>query len=406
MQTQATYKQSVPFLRLPRYISSYWLGNLRPSCSSLLLAISENTLGWQKESDLISNYQLKKLTGLSEKTIVRARKKLVELGLITYAESYSKRGDRTANRYGICIDRIMQKNAPDGILKAKKVSPPPPPIWGGHNIEREHKERVNDCAHTREEKEEEQESVTRSIQIEEKEISIEELEMQRMLDEQLSKLGDVSEMEIALESAFEATKIDSTIKTTVFEKKKNLERYERFTQQSYKSSLRIVSSKSQIANVFNAPVARSASYTNRRLPVEAHIAKFNQKQLQAFSFLESIQTDINRETKAWLASIYSEPRLREVYNEAVRRGARSIGAYMQTILKKGSVVVNSRIETNALFAKKFREEQKWYALHINAKHAVFDFCGMKEEVEFNIPVEQFPGYMQRKHALYQSNCRR
>lgn len=427
MQAQATQRQSVPFLRLPRHISSYWLGNLSPSCSSLLLAISENTLGWQKESDLISNYQLKKLTGLSEKTIVRARKKLVELGLITYAESYSKRGDRQANRYGICIERISQKNAPNISLKAKKMSLPPPPNLGG-TIDRENKERVNDCACARGEQQKENGSLTRneerrteendlqrlldeqlSLEIAcesgeqentaTQEVSLEELEMQRMLDEHLTKLEQEPFEQVVDEIERESV---ATLPAVV----PPIKEFRAVAPPAHKRSLSIVSSKSQIADAFSAYTVVPKNHTGRRLPVEAHIAKFNQKQLESLSFLESIQTGADYKTNAWLARNYSLYRLKEVYAEAVRRKAKSIIAYMQTLLKKGSVVMNGRIETNALFAKKFREEQKWYDLHINAKHAVFEFCGMREEMEFNMPVEQFSGYMQRKHALYQSNCRR
>lgn len=393
MQVQAKYRQSAPYTQVTNDIFDYWQAKLGGTLHSVLNAVFRLTAGWHKDEDIISNYQLQKKTGFSRRTIIRACKKLFEIGLITRKENYAKRGDRKANSYGICMHKILSKDSFSGQLRDTTPRVTVSPLKKERVLEK----KVNDCAHTREEKEDESLTCSASSDIAaDQEVSLEELEMQRMLDEHLTKLE---------QSPFEQVvdEIECVAPLPPIDSKR--QEFRAVAPPTQKSSLRIVSSKSQIANVFNVPVASSENYNGRKLPVEAHIARFDQKQLEALSFLESTQIDADYKTKSWWACNFSLSRLKEVYAEAVRRKATSIAAYMQTLLKKGSVVMNSRIETNALFAKKFREEQKWYALHINAKHAVFEFCGVREEVEFNMPIEQFSGYMQRKHALYQSNCR-
>ena len=61
----------------------------------IVLAIIRKTLGWHKDSDIISHSQLRQLTGIDERNIVRTIKKLTEKNILEkqvlhqYKVSYS-----------------------------------------------------------------------------------------------------------------------------------------------------------------------------------------------------------------------------------------------------------------------------------------------------------------------------
>ena len=83
----------------------YWMSRVSPSATVVFLAIARKTIGWHKETDKISQGQLKELTGLSVNSIKSAIQELSKHEIITVIRS--GRGKGTATEFEINYGKIV-----------------------------------------------------------------------------------------------------------------------------------------------------------------------------------------------------------------------------------------------------------------------------------------------------------
>lgn len=412
------------FLRLPRVVSSSLMGKLKPSRFVILMAIIEKTIGWNKDFDSISNHQLQKLTGLSRRTIIYAVKDLAKIGLIIRQEKYGKCGRRDANSYSLRMDEIMAKGAIEGDLFERH-----PRAKSRNTIDRELEKKVNDSARERTPFEAENTaspSVTRPMQAEEDEqpklelahpsvpsASPEELEMMRLLDEQFSKLeqeltpleSQVPEPEpVTICNLLNQTPVKQPLpapKRSYSQASRRPKPAVRYVQPQ-KTAVRIVSSKVQIASVFRGPESKITSFAKPKPCVKRYMPKLSHIQAVTLEWLRSREIDTSDETLQYWASKYGLSRLQDVYREAVRRKARSIGAYMHALLKKGAVVMTDFIAQNAAFASEFKKNHGWRNIEIDDKYAIIHLGCCEHEVSFNMHPDDFEKYLKAKYSSFRS----
>lgn len=130
-------------------------------------------------------------------------------------------------------------------------------------------------------------------------------------------------------------------------------------------------------------------------------AKYTADQMDTFEWLKSLNLDTSEATLSWWARSYTLSRLDEVHREALKRKPRSIGAYMQKLLKKAAVVVSGRVELNAEFCKLFKELRNWTSLEIHQKYASINRGNHSIEIDFNMEPEAFKDYLCQKHETFE-----
>ena len=74
------------FTQIPNVIIDEWMKNMNASSFTVLMVICRKTLGWQKESDYVSQSQIMEFTGLSKNSVIRALKELKDKELINAIE--------------------------------------------------------------------------------------------------------------------------------------------------------------------------------------------------------------------------------------------------------------------------------------------------------------------------------
>lgn len=126
-------------------------------------------------------------------------------------------------------------------------------------------------------------------------------------------------------------------------------------------------------------------------------AKFTEDQRNTLNWLETLGIDTSHDTLSWWARTYTLTRLQEVHREATRKKRRSIGAYMQKLLKTGVAVVSGRIEVNAEFCQLFKDLNAWHNLEIFQKYAKVNLGSHSEEIPFDMEPESFLRYLAQKY---------
>lgn len=130
-------------------------------------------------------------------------------------------------------------------------------------------------------------------------------------------------------------------------------------------------------------------------------AKYTDSQKDTLEWLKSLGLDTSEATLSWWARNYSLSRLDEVHREAVKRKPRSLGAYMQRLLKNATVVVSGRIELNAEFTQCFKELRQWNSLEIHQKYASINRGSHTIEIDFNMEPESFRDYLEQKYQTFE-----
>ena len=130
-------------------------------------------------------------------------------------------------------------------------------------------------------------------------------------------------------------------------------------------------------------------------------ARYSQEQLDSLHWLKSLNLDTSEATLSWWARTYPLSRLDEVHREAVKRKPKSLGAYMQRLLKQGSVVVSGRVELNAEFAQCFKALRNWNSLEIHQKYASINRGNHNIEIDFNMEPEAFRDYLEQKYETFE-----
>ncbi len=103
------------------FIENY-MSKVSGSATKIFLAISRKTIGWHKETDIVSQSQITKLTGItSHNTIQKAIKELVDLDLIMV--SVTGEGKATKTSFEINYDALIESNmSKNDILEKKNMS--------------------------------------------------------------------------------------------------------------------------------------------------------------------------------------------------------------------------------------------------------------------------------------------
>ena len=151
-----------------------------------------------------------------------------------------------------------------------------------------------------------------------------------------------------------------------------------------------------------APPSLTSSTSSKKSVFKGK-AKFTDEQRDVFEWLKGMGIDSSEDTLSWWARNYSLQRLNEVHREALNRKPDSIGAYMQKLLKSGSVVVAGRVELNAEFAQLFKNIRKWKSLEIHQKYASINRGNHTIEIDFNMEPDAFRDYLEQKYATFESN---
>jgi len=123
--------------------------------------------------------------------------------------------------------------------------------------------------------------------------------------------------------------------------------------------------------------------------------KMSDEQKSTFEWLKNLKINVDENTMSWWARRYSFQRLETVYNASIKK--KSIGAYMQTLLKKDAVLPTEQTRFNRDYCIYFKELRKWNTLKINLKNAKI-ICGNQEhEIIFNMPHDEFVIYLEQKY---------
>jgi len=128
--------------------------------------------------------------------------------------------------------------------------------------------------------------------------------------------------------------------------------------------------------------------------------RLNESQLVTLKFLQSLDLDTGDPTLRWWSKNYSIERLKLVYAEAVKRKPRSIGAYINKLLKKDAVVTVGRVEENRKFSEEYKKSNNWRALEIKQKYALIHVDNTTIEIDFNMPTSDFIIYLMSKHDVF------
>jgi len=130
--------------------------------------------------------------------------------------------------------------------------------------------------------------------------------------------------------------------------------------------------------------------------------KFSDEQLATFEWLQTLDgLDTSMDTLSWWARQYSLTRLDQVYHEAKKRKPKSLGAYMQRLLKKDAVVISGRVEVNAEFAKSFKDANSWINFEIHQKYGIIKHGNQTIEIEFNAEPVEFAKYLIQKYKTFE-----
>ena len=130
-------------------------------------------------------------------------------------------------------------------------------------------------------------------------------------------------------------------------------------------------------------------------------AKYSESQIDSLEWLRSLNLDTSDATLSWWARNYPLSRLDEVYRETIKRKPKSIGAYMQKLLKKAVIVVSGRIELNAEFTECFKALRNWNSLEIHQKYASINRGSHTIEIDFNMEPEAFRDYLEQKYQTFE-----
>jgi hypothetical protein len=129
--------------------------------------------------------------------------------------------------------------------------------------------------------------------------------------------------------------------------------------------------------------------------------KLSEEELERLSWLKYQKINTDDGTLCFWAKTYQLSRLIEVFDEAKRRGARSIGAYMTSLFEKEAVLENVSSKSNKEYAKSFKKEFQWNNLEILEKYAkVLTVSGYQEEIPYHIDAQSFQNKL---YNLFSSN---
>jgi len=126
--------------------------------------------------------------------------------------------------------------------------------------------------------------------------------------------------------------------------------------------------------------------------------KLSPEQSETYEFLKNAGIDSQDGTFVHWAKTYSMERIIDVFNEAKSKGATSIGAYMQKLLKTQANVSQSHSQDNKRVAWDLKK--KWPQLTINQKYCTFPKGSGKSELEFNMQPLDFYNSLMKEYEFF------
>ncbi|MDR8390971.1 replication protein [Aliifodinibius sp. S!AR15-10] len=120
--------------QVPNIIIDEWMRDLKNTEFKMIMAICRKTFGWQKWEDAISISQLKKITGMSNRSIIDAGNSLEEKGLIKtkkekckttiYKIDYEKSSQEGSSEKSSHVNNVhkgCEKSSQEGCEKSSQV---------------------------------------------------------------------------------------------------------------------------------------------------------------------------------------------------------------------------------------------------------------------------------------------
>lgn len=128
------------YTQIPNYIIDEWMSNMKSSSFKVLMVICRKTLGWQKESDYISQSQIMEITGLSKNAVIRALAELKDKELINVIERQGITTNYTLNLTSSKTEPVPKENH-----TSSKTEPEPVPK---RNTQKKNKETIQNKYYT------------------------------------------------------------------------------------------------------------------------------------------------------------------------------------------------------------------------------------------------------------------
>lgn len=123
--------------------------------------------------------------------------------------------------------------------------------------------------------------------------------------------------------------------------------------------------------------------------------KLNDDQKETFRYLKTLSIDSDDNTLCWWAKNYSLVRILEVYKAS--EGKKSIGAYMNKLLKVQANVAKVHSQLNIDFAQDYKNKSGWHDLKIGKLYVTFLLGNDTQELSLNMEPLSFAEHLIRKH---------
>lgn len=134
--------------------------------------------------------------------------------------------------------------------------------------------------------------------------------------------------------------------------------------------------------------------TNKKSVFKGRL-KLSDDQNGCLDWLLSLELDTGYDTLSWWARKYPMSRLDEVYRESRQRNPRSMGAYMQKLLKDNACTNLGRIDANKLFTKETLQGT-CLSIKMHKKHAFLVTARGEFELDFSMEPLSFARYLMQK----------
>lgn len=128
--------------------------------------------------------------------------------------------------------------------------------------------------------------------------------------------------------------------------------------------------------------------------------KLTDEQWEHVEYLKKEGVDSDDKTLCYWAKTYSFERLYDVLQAAKSKPRKSLGAFMNKLLKDEAILENSTVKSNAEFAKDYADSHGWNQLKIGKKYVTIDFGRDTLEISLNLPCSDFIRMLMEKHESF------
>ncbi len=129
--------------------------------------------------------------------------------------------------------------------------------------------------------------------------------------------------------------------------------------------------------------------------------KLTQEQVEHFDWLRNEGVDSDDGTLAHWCKSYPFERLYDVLNASKFKKPKSLGAYMQKLLKTDAIIENNTIKSNIAFAEEYKKAHGWGAMKTGKKFVTIPFDPDKMEISLSLECSEFINVIIQKHEIYE-----